>query len=138
MHFTHEYRSLVKAEQIDLYGHVNNTQYLQILEAARWDWTEQFGGSRELVKELGVGPIVIEIQIQFRRELKVGDEIFIKSQREFPRKVYLLEQEIFNAKNELVCKAKFKMGFMNLETRRLVDLPPKWRDVFEEKNQVRV
>ena len=82
MIFTHEFKTSVLPEHVDLYGHVNNAQYLQILESARWDWIEKFGGTRDLVQKLGVGPIVLEINIQFLKELKASEAILIKSKRE--------------------------------------------------------
>ena len=79
MLFTHEFKTSIQPEQLDLYGHLNNAQYLQILESARWNWIEKFGGTRELVTKLGVGPIVLEINIQFLKELKAAEEILIRS-----------------------------------------------------------
>jgi acyl-CoA thioester hydrolase len=120
---------------VDIYGHVNNAQYLQILETARWDWIEKFGGTRDLVQNLGVGPIVLEINIQFLKELKAEEEILIKSKREVRvGRIFIQEQEIINAGGECACKAVFKMGFLNLQTRRLVEPPFEWREILEERS----
>jgi thioesterase-3 len=134
MLFTHEFKTSILSEHVDLYGHVNNAQYLQILETARWDWIEKFGGTRDLVQNLGVGPIVLEINIQFLKELKAEEKILIKSKREAKvGRIFTQEQEIINSVGECACKAIFKMGFLNLQTRRLVEPPFEWREILEER-----
>lgn len=135
MLFTHEFKTSILSEHVDLYGHVNNAQYLQILETARWDWIEKFGGTRDLVQNLGVGPIVLEINIQFLKELKAEEKILIKSKREAKvGRIFTQEQEIINSVGECACKAIFKMGFLNLQTRRLVEPPFEWREILEERS----
>lgn len=131
MIFTHEYVTKISPSQMDGFGHVNNAQYLQMFEAARWEWISPWGGTWNLVKELGIGPIVIEIQIQFLRELKVDENIVIKSKREGAlRKLFKIHHEIINSENQLASKATYRMGFMDLTQRRLVEPPPLWREVF--------
>jgi YbgC/YbaW family acyl-CoA thioester hydrolase len=135
MLFTHEFKTSIQPEQLDFYGHLNNAQYLQILESARWNWIEKFGGTRELVTKLGVGPIVLEINIQFLKELKAAEEILIRSKREVEvGRLFYQEQEIINSRSEVACKARLKMGFLNLQTRRLVEPPFEWCEILEERS----
>ena len=130
MDFDHEYKTQVKAHHIDSYGHVNNAAYLQLLEEARWDWIRLGGATRELVQELGVGPIVVDIEIRFSRELKEGEEITIKSKRDGEvMKMYSLKQIIYKANGEIASKAKFRMAFLNIRDRKMVDPPQAWVDV---------
>ena len=131
MVFTHEYRCQVRAEQVDSYGHVNNAQYLQMFELARWEWIGPWGGNKALAEELGVGPIVIEITVRFLKELKLGDNLVVKSKREgHLGRIFRIDHEIIDPSGECACRANFRMGFMNLNTRRLVEPPHLWREIF--------
>jgi YbgC/YbaW family acyl-CoA thioester hydrolase len=132
MIFTHEYKMELLAQHIDFYGHVNNAQYLQFFEAARWDWITQHGGSRELINQIGVGPIVVEIQIKFRRELKAGERILIKSSRDGAlNRLYSMKQEIFNSAGQLACSAQYKMAFFDTQRRCVVEPPVEWIRVMQ-------
>ncbi|MEZ4816166.1 MAG: acyl-CoA thioesterase [Bdellovibrionota bacterium] len=120
----------IESKHIDGYGHVNNAVYLQLFEEARWDWIQKGGGNRELVAELGVGPIVVDIEIRFSRELKENEEITIRSGNEGAMgKVYWLRQTIFKANGDIACKAKYRMAFLDIKKRVITEPHPRWVEV---------
>ncbi len=130
MTFDHEFRTQIKSKHIDGYGHVNNAVYLQLFEEARWDWIALGGGSRDMVEELGVGPIVADIEVRFSRELKEGEKIIIRSTRETPlAKVYWLKQVIYKESGEIACKSRYRLAFMDIKKRVLAEPPQGWIDV---------
>jgi len=130
MTFDHEFRTQIESKHIDGYGHVNNAVYLQLFEQARWDWITLGGGSRDMVEELGVGPIVADIEVRFSRELKEGEKIFIRSTRETPlAKVYWLKQVIYKESGEIACKSRYRLAFMDIKKRVLAEPPQEWIDV---------
>ncbi len=127
MTFDHEFRFQIKAEHIDTYGHVNNAVYLQILEAARWDWIAKGGGDRDLVKKMNVGPIVVDIEIRFSRELLEGENIVIRSKHDGEiGPTYRLNQFIYKENGEIACKAKYRMAFLDMKRRKIVSPPEEW------------
>lgn len=130
MTFDHEYRTQVESRHIDGYGHVNNAVYLQLFEAARWDWIRLGGGSRELVTETGIGPVVVEVNIRFSRELLEGEKIVIRSARETAlNKTYWLNQIIHKEDDLVAAKARFRLAFIDVKKRMITDPHPKWVEV---------
>ncbi len=130
MTFDHEFTTQVLAKHIDGYGHVNNAVYLQFFEEARWDWIQQGGGDRDLVQSSGVGPIVVGIELRFSRELIEGDKITVKSTQEGEiGRVYTLKQLIYKESGEMACKASYRLAFMDIKARKIVEAPQKWREV---------
>jgi thioesterase-3 len=68
----------VRGYHIDLYGHVNNARYLELLEEARWTFFEERGDLRRfLASELAL--IVVNINIDYRYPATVGDVLAIES-----------------------------------------------------------
>ena len=130
MTFDHEYQTEILAQHIDTFGHVNNAVYLQLLEAARWSWIFEGGGTRELIHESGVGPIVVDIQIRFSRELIAGDIITIRSEHDGNiGRTYNLNQVIFKPNGEIACQAKYRMAFLDMKLRRIVEAPVLWKKI---------
>lgn len=68
----------IKRDHIDLYGHVNNAQYLTINEKERAKMLEDRGTSLdELREETGLMIVAHEIKITFDREFGEGDLMHI-------------------------------------------------------------
>ena len=75
------YELQIKEHHLDTFGHVNNAIYLQLFEEARWQIiTERGYGMAEIMK-LRQGPVVLEIQIKFIKELKLREVIQINFQK---------------------------------------------------------
>lgn len=134
MTFDHEFNTQIEPKHIDGYGHVNNAVYLQLFEQARWDWISKGGGSRDMIEALGVGPVVVQIEIRFSRELLVNENIIIKSANEGTLgKTYWLSQTIYKDNGDIACKSRFRLAFIDIKKRVIVDPPQKWIDVLTKK-----
>jgi acyl-CoA thioesterase FadM len=48
----HEYTVLIIERHLDTFGHVNNATYLDLFEAARWEWITSNGFGLERIREL--------------------------------------------------------------------------------------
>lgn len=130
MTYDHEFSLQIESKHIDGYGHVNNAVYLQLFEEARWDWIKLAGGSREMVEELGVGPIVVDIEVRFSRELVKGDKVRIQSMRESNLgKVYWMKQVILKENGDIACKARYRLAFLDIKKRIIAEPPQKWIEV---------
>ncbi len=66
----------VRGYHVDLYGHVNNTRYLEFLEEARWQFAE---GHLDLAawQEKGIGFSIVNININYRWPAFMGDVLKI-------------------------------------------------------------
>ena len=69
----------VRNYHCDSYGHVNNAQYLILLEEARTQFMEDLGCPLENYLEQGLYITVTEIHIKYRKPAVMGDrlEVFI-------------------------------------------------------------
>jgi thioesterase-3 len=118
------YSVVIQEHHLDKFGHVNNAEYLVLLEDARWDFLNKNGFSMDDIKKFGFGPTILEIKIRFSRELKLHDEITIESQlMSYEKKIAKLFQKILR-NGEVCCTAEYTMGLFDLKTRKLI-LPTK-------------
>ncbi len=123
----HEYTVLIIERHLDTFGHVNNATYLDLFEAARWDWITGNGFGLERIRELRQGPTVLEVTLRFRREVKNRQRITIKTWVEsYEGKAGIVIQEMHNESGELCCEGRFVCGLFGLEARRLLPPTPEW------------
>lgn len=123
-----EYPLLIREGHLDTFGHVNNSAYLEILEEARWDLITNRGFGLAQVVESQMGPVILEIQIRFMRELKARDKVVIKTWcTDYSGKIGMLEQVIIKSESqEQACHATFKFGLFNMKARKIVQPTPEW------------
>ena len=121
------YELLVLESHLDTFGHMNNATYLQILEEARWDIIAGQGYSVAEIQEKKIGPVILEIQIKYLRELKLREKITIKTKCiNIEKKVMHIFHEVFNSQNKLCCTADYIIGVFDTTTRRMIEMPPDW------------
>ncbi len=118
-----EYKSEVRGYELDSFGHVNNAVYLNYMEQARWKIMQELDFLKYF-KQTGSFLIVVETNIRYIRELKLFEQIKIKSGI-FREGVYLIfKQTIRNEKDEKVAHAKIKTLFVSND-RIPQDIPEK-------------
>ena len=123
----HDYELLIQEQHLDTFGHVNNAAYLQILEQARWDLVTRNGYGLDEVHRRKIGPVVLEIQLRFRRELRNRQRVTIQSWiLAYAGKVGKLAQHILDDERNLCCEAEFTVGLFDLTARRLIPPTPEW------------
>ncbi|MEY3443375.1 MAG: hypothetical protein RLZZ519_1656, partial [Bacteroidota bacterium] len=66
----------VRGYHADLYGHVNNARYLELLEEARWNHFENSVDSEEF-KRNGWAFVLVNININYRKPALPGDVLYI-------------------------------------------------------------
>jgi acyl-CoA thioester hydrolase len=54
---------LIRESHLDTFGHVNNATYLSLFEQARWDLIEAGGYGLRVIRQTGLGPVVLEAKI---------------------------------------------------------------------------
>lgn len=124
---SHEYDLVVAEKHLDLFGHVNNAAYLQIFEEARWDWITRNGFGVEQIRKLGIGPVILEIRLRFKKEVTDRERILIRSRSvEYRSKLGRLEQVMTREDGQVVCAAEFVIGLFDLRTRRLIKPTSEW------------
>jgi thioesterase-3 len=121
------YRVLIRESHLDTFAHVNNATYLSLFEEARWDRTYAKGFSIPQIQESGLGPTILEVNVQFKRELTLRETVTIETWVEsYPKKIGILVQQMKNEKDEICCIGRFTFGLFDLKARKLVLPTPEW------------
>ena len=115
------YSFTVEKKHIDMFQHMNNAAYLEIYEQTRWATLAENNLQPAKLKELGIGPVILEINLKFLKEIKLDDAISIETQasRVSP-KIFKVNQAM--KKNADVCStAEFTMAFFDLHARKIIE-----------------
>jgi len=121
----------VRNYHIDSYGHINNAQYLILLEEARTQFMENAGSPLESYLDRGIFIVVTEIHIKFRKSAVRGDqlEVFIwfpimkKAQVRFQQEIRLAHSE------EVIATATVICGF--LKNDRVIPVPEEFLQMMQ-------
>lgn len=112
---------------LDTFGHMNHATYLQLFEQARWDFVTKRGYGIERIQETKVGPTILELNIRYMRELRLREEVKIKTQTvEFRSKIGKVKQVMYNKKGEACAEILLTLGMFDLKERRLTNAPTEW------------
>src|ERR1700722_16760385 len=104
----HTYPIKILEHHLDTFGHINNSKYLEIFEEARWELISQNGFGLEEVHKKMIGPIILGLTIQFRKEIKNREEIIITTQcSRYEGKVGQLVQKMIKENGDVACEATF-------------------------------
>jgi thioesterase-3 len=122
-----DYQFLVRECHLDTFGHVNNATYFQLFEEARWDIISPRGYGLAEVQKRRKGPVILDAQIKFLKELKLREMITIRSvMLPFEGKVSKIKQTMLKPDGSLACEVSFTVGFFDLEARKLIPPSPEW------------
>jgi acyl-CoA thioester hydrolase len=128
MSTSHEVKVLIRESHLDTFGHVNNATYLELYEEARWDLITQRGFGLEEVQRTQTGPVILEVRLQFRRELRNRETIKIRTELvHYQGKIGEMKQTVTKEDGSVASEATFVFGLMDLAQRRLIDPTPAWR-----------
>lgn len=123
-----EYEVLIREMHLDSFGHVNNAAYVMLYEEARWDFITKNGFGLDYVLKHQVGPVILDLQVRFKRELKNRELIKITSKtiEILSSKIMVLEQIMYKPDGKVASEAKFTVGFFDMKERKLIDANPEW------------
>jgi YbgC/YbaW family acyl-CoA thioester hydrolase len=123
-----EYPVTIRESHLDTFGHVNNAQYLSLFEEARWELITERGFGLKEIKETQTGPVVLEANLKFKRELKLREKIVIKTYAPAGGgKVVSLKQEMVKADGAVACEATFVIAFFDTKARKIIEPSPAWK-----------
>lgn len=123
----YEYELMIQTTHLDTFGHVNNARYLELFEEARWDIIESGGYGLEKIQQTQIGPVLLEVKLQFKRELRNREKITIRTwATSNSGKIQTLRQVMINSNGEEACVADFVLGLFDLKARKLIVPTPEW------------
>ena len=103
----------VRTYECDSYNHVNNANYLNYLEFARYEFLKDVGFDYDKAFKSGYGTYISRIEIDYKRPAFTGDVLIIKTK---PIKMGAvsgtLSQEIWR-KEDLIIQAKVTWAFVD-------------------------
>ena len=117
---------------LDSYGHVNNAKYLELYEQARWDWMASRGLERSLIERTGIGPVIVNINISYKREVLARQIITIQTEvASYQKKIFTIQQKMLLPDGELASEATITGGLWSMKNRKLVEPTPEWLKAFQ-------
>jgi len=126
---THLTRTSVRGYELDSYGHVNNSVYLNYFEHARWEMFRNME-LNDMVHESDIKIVVTDVKIRYMREAKLYDELEIQT-RAVCEGIYLIfKQRLINRSTKLaLARGETKTIFID-GNRKPVDIPIKFKQRF--------
>ncbi len=107
-----ELKKRIYGFECDVYGHLNNANYLQLLESARAEAMIEMGMSISELRELDLQIFVREFELDYQKAIELEDIITIRSW--YPglnRLKGTWYQQIYNSRGELCFEAKLLAVF---------------------------
>jgi YbgC/YbaW family acyl-CoA thioester hydrolase len=124
---------VVRSTEIDVNGHVNNAKYVEYIEWAREDWYERNGLEYERLKALDAVTVTVNLNINYRRECRQGEELTIVTEPErLGKSSFVVRQRIERRGGEVVLDALVTLVTIDPETRRSRTVPHELACLFAE------
>ena len=121
-----------RGNELDSYGHVNNAVYLNYNEQARWEIFRQLGLLDAIIAS-GKKIVIVENQIKYIRQVRLFDEIIIKTQMEKSAYFLLFRHLMLNKKTgKRVAKSLVKTVFLD-ENNKPCDIPDSLLETFTKE-----
>ena len=121
------YELVIKEHHLDSYQHVNNATYLSLYEEARWEAITQKGYGYKTVQQTGLGPIILEINLKFLKEIKLREKIIITLEVvSYVGKICILRQQMLRENREVASEVTLTTSFFDLKARKLIPPSAEW------------
>jgi acyl-CoA thioester hydrolase len=126
----------VRSYELDSQGHLNQATYLQYCEHARWEMLRAAGIDRDRLTASGVGPVLLELNIRYHRELRAGDAVDVTCEMApSAATIFRLEQEAIKVDGTVAARAT---TFGGLSTSRVASSLPTplsgWRRLRQDRS----
>jgi acyl-CoA thioester hydrolase len=119
-------RVKVRGYELDTQGHLNWAEYLHYAEHARWECLAAAGITQEGLLATGFGPVVIDVSVRFKRELRGGDEVDVSCAFVFDGgPTYRIVQDFRRPDGQLAAALTSTTGLLDLRERKLHRNPGK-------------
>jgi acyl-CoA thioester hydrolase len=107
-------------------GGRDRSGYLHYAEHARWEFLAAAGITQDALLATGFGPVVLDVSVKFRRELRGGDEVDVSCAFVFEGgKTFKIVQDFSRPDGRVAASLSGASGLLDLRERRLVDDPDK-------------
>ncbi len=122
------YALQIKEHHVDSLGHMNNATYLALYEEARWEGITNNGFGMLEMQKTKQGPVILEANIKFLKELRLRERITITTQLlSYEGKISKLKQQMLKADGQVASEALFTVALFDMKERRLIEPTPQWK-----------
>lgn len=124
--FRHVLPIQIRFNDVDKFGHVNNTIYFQFYDTAKTDY---FAAVCKDVDWESVAIVVVKIEAEFLSQIKAGEHIAARTRvTKIGNKSFQLEQDIINVDTqEVKCRCLSVMVLYDLVNHQSMPFPENWR-----------
>lgn len=122
------YSLVIKEHHVDSLGHMNNATYLALYEEARWEVITSRGYGFQEVQKRRQGPVILEINIKFLREILLREEITITVEMlDYKGKIGRMRQQMLKEDGTVASEALITYGLFDMKERRLIEPTAEWK-----------
>ncbi len=131
MDFRHRLPLQIRFNDIDLFGHLNNSVYVQFFDMGKLAYFKQFmGGAFEKGAEV---PVVADIHCTFVAPAYIDDRLEVRTATaSIGTSSFVLEQEIADANGNVKCRATTVMVNIEAATGKSTPVSAAWREALSE------
>lgn len=105
--------------QIDNMGHVSNIVFIEWMEILRLRLLEEVGLPVHEIAQSGFGPVLVETQISYRKQIRLGDEVTGELWlSELKGASATMEIQFVNGAGEVLASGRQRGIFMDFTTQR--------------------
>ena len=123
----------VRYYETDQMGIVHHSNYVRYFECGRSDMMQKAGLPIEVIEAAGVMLPVVSVECHYKTPAKMGDRVRIVSMIEkVPMAKLVVNSEIYNQDNVLLCTGTVVLGFIDSVTRHPVRCPESLALVIEK------
>lgn len=113
---------VVRGYELDSFGHLNNSVYLNYAEQAKWEFLHEHK-LLEIVEHYGLFPVILENNIRYMHELRLLDKVRIESEWKSTEKILHFKHTFYNdATGKKSCRITGKLMFAD-KNRMVSDIP---------------
>ena len=117
-------RMQVRVYEVDTLRHLGGACYVQYAEHFRYACMQAAGVSVPGLLEDGIGPVNLQTNIRYHRELLLGDNVDVSCSWIWgDGKTYQVQHELRRTDGELAAQVGYVSGLLDLRQRRLVPDP---------------
>lgn len=120
----------VRGYHLDVYQHVNNARYLELLEEARWRHFDNFPPA--YFTDRGWGFVVVNININYKFPAVLGDVLQIETGVvKIGNSSIVLKQDVhINGTDKQAVSAEVTFVMLDLKTRKVLPITGELKEVF--------
>ncbi len=127
----------IRFNDIDMFGHLNNSVYLQFLDMGKYAYFRQF--MTDTFGSEPTAPVVANINCDFLAPTKIDEKIEVLTAiTDIADSSMILDQRIVNACGDIKCSARTIMVNIDLATGRPTTVSDTWRQRIADYENARL